>query len=324
MFIDSFIAEFEKFPISSLLVSAPPKRSPTLNLNFGGKIFPVKKTVLLEKLGLFQDNPSLLGASEYKVQAKVWPPSFPAFVRILKGAPVNVSATTFESFALLAKEFDFEPLSKKCEAFSVWNRQFCEFLPKTGLSEGELKPVIPSVTVTAEGYPHTYTVLVSSDEIDEFGIRLAKAGENGIEIEGIEADEGDEDIVEKAIETIYSNTMATLPEGNTRKSFGVVFFSSVSLHLSLFDVDSRIYCLNRLHTIAPNSVDVAKYLLLSQCDPSRPNDYVPLPEPKWGKIGWAIRLLLKEKSGETKERMAILRTLKAQRQYNAFLGDGDE
>jgi hypothetical protein len=279
-------------------VSGPPKRSPTLNLNVGGKIFPVKKTVLLEKLGLFLDNPSLLGASEYEVQTKVSPPIFSDFVRILEGVPIEVSATNFKSFRLLSKEFDFEPLSKKCTAFC------------------ESPPSLPCVTISAKNGRRVYDVLRSLDEIGEFAERLRKAHEDGIVIDGINKGE---DVVEQAIATVYSNSLTTLREGDDRSNFSVLFFWELYKTLSEYDVDLWRYCLNQLHEIAPTSVDVARHLLMSQCDPSRPNEFVPLQRPDWGIIESAIGLLQDEKNAKHGERVAILQTLKAHERYAPFL-----
>jgi hypothetical protein len=299
-------------------MSAPTKRPRTLNLNLGGKIFPVKQTVLFEKCGLFRDDPSLLGASEYEVQTQVSPPIFSAFVQSLESRRIEVSSTTVQSFRLLAKEFDFKRLLRECAGFSFLHRGFCG--SSSGV-EGESKPAMPCVTITAEGCCHPYRVAVFSDEIERFGMRLTNADENGIEIEGIEEDE---DIVEKAIETVYSNTVASFPEGDARKSFSVMFLSIMSLQMSLFDIDSRRYCLKLRRAIAPTSVDVARHLLLSQCDPNRPNEYVPLHKPDWGVVAMAIRILQSEKNGRTNERMTLLRILKAQPEYEAFLGKLEE
>jgi hypothetical protein len=75
------------------LGTAPSKWSPTLNLKVGNEIFPIKKAILLEKLGLFQKNLSLLGNEEYEVQTKVSLSVFSAFVAIcmclLSSSPVR-------------------------------------------------------------------------------------------------------------------------------------------------------------------------------------------------------------------------------------------
>jgi hypothetical protein len=61
---------------------ARPKR-PSLNLNFkvSGKIFSVKKSLLVEKLALFQTDPSLLSAEDYKVKTQVPESVFAEFLQ---------------------------------------------------------------------------------------------------------------------------------------------------------------------------------------------------------------------------------------------------
>jgi hypothetical protein len=296
-------------------MSAPPKRPQTLNLTLGGKIFPIKKTVLFEKCGLFQDNPSLLGASEYEVQTKVSAPILSDFVRILEGSRIEVSSTNFKSFRLLAKEFDFKPLSKKCAAFSALDRHFSECSEKAGFSEGES---LPCVMITAKNGRRAYDVLRSLEEIREFAIRLRKAYEGGIVIDGID---GGENVVEQAIATVYSNIRATFGEGETGNNFSVLFFWELYMTMSEYDIDSQRYCLNHLHEIAPTSVDVARHLLMSQCDPSHFDDFVPVQKPNWGIVGSAIRLLQNEKNGRNDERVRILQVLKAHGRYASLLGN---
>jgi hypothetical protein len=63
----------------------------TLNLHFEGKRFPVVKTDLLENVGLFQENPSLLGISKYEVKSRVPESVFAAFLRGIEGHPVTLS-----------------------------------------------------------------------------------------------------------------------------------------------------------------------------------------------------------------------------------------
>jgi TPR repeat protein len=97
------------------------KRSPNLNFNFkaSGAIFPIKKTHLLQHLGIFQDNPSLLTSGEYEVQTAVPVPIFEAFVQIVSGAEPILSKENCDSFRLLSEEFRFEALLAKCCDFPL-------------------------------------------------------------------------------------------------------------------------------------------------------------------------------------------------------------
>jgi hypothetical protein len=289
------------------------KRSPTLDLKVGDQIFPVKKTVLLEKLGLFQDNPSLLGGPEYEVRSRVSPEIFSMFVRILRGGSIKVSRSTVESFRLLAEEFDFESLSAKCAKFSASHRhcRVSSLITEVKSSRGAL----PCVTITIKGRCYTYEVLRSAPAIREFMKRLTDADEEGIKIDGIG---GGEDVIEKAISTVYWNSMATLPDDDTRKQSSAVILWLMYKNLSWYEIDSRICCLNLLHEIIPTTFDVAKLLISSQCDPTCPEDYLPLPEADWSVIGCGTEVLRAERSEKKDEANDILRRLKRHGRWGAL------
>jgi ribosome-associated translation inhibitor RaiA len=96
---------------------SPPKR-PSLNLNFkvSGKAFSVKKSQLLEKLGLFQADGSLLNAEDYEVKTKVPESVFAEFVQMIEGGKITVSEETWKPLKLLSEEFDCEILANECAA----------------------------------------------------------------------------------------------------------------------------------------------------------------------------------------------------------------
>jgi hypothetical protein len=150
---------------------------------------------------------------------------------------------------------------------------------------------------------------------------LRKAYEGGIVIDGIDGVDGGEDAIEKAIATVYANTMGQFREGETKKMLSVLFLWVLYRNLPVYDIDSCLYCLDLIHEIAPTSIHIARYLLLSQSDPRRPDDFIPLQTVEWGVVASAIRLLEGEKNGETQVRMELLRRLKATGRYGAFLGE---
>jgi hypothetical protein len=88
-----------------------------LNFKVGKGVFPVKKTFLLEKLGLFQENPSLLSRSEYKVQTRVPLRVFTVFISAVQGGSFTLSEGNCGFLRLLAEEFRFKELSVQCSAF---------------------------------------------------------------------------------------------------------------------------------------------------------------------------------------------------------------
>jgi hypothetical protein len=89
-----------------------------LHLNAFGTIFPVSKAHLLEKLGLFQEDPAGLDAAEYEVKTQVPLTVFSAFVRIVEGSPIQISNETVVGLRCLADEFHFAALSAECSAFA--------------------------------------------------------------------------------------------------------------------------------------------------------------------------------------------------------------
>jgi hypothetical protein len=56
-----------------------------LKFNISGTIFPIRKAHLLERLGLFQEDPSRLNAAEYEVKTRVPPALFADFIRMIEG-----------------------------------------------------------------------------------------------------------------------------------------------------------------------------------------------------------------------------------------------
>jgi hypothetical protein len=97
---------------------------PIFNLKASGVIFPVKKAHLLNQLGLFQEDPSLLNAECYEVRTKVPPPVFASFLKIVEGDDIIPSEEIYRPFRLLSEEFRFEALSAKCAAFAALNESF--------------------------------------------------------------------------------------------------------------------------------------------------------------------------------------------------------
>jgi hypothetical protein len=68
-----------------------------LPLICGSKSFPVKKTLLMEKFGLFLEKPQLLGDDSYAVQANVRIEVFEEFLRAVYGNQIDISATNAHS-----------------------------------------------------------------------------------------------------------------------------------------------------------------------------------------------------------------------------------
>jgi hypothetical protein len=107
------------------------RANPILNLRAAGKIFQVKKTVLCEKLRLFQADPSLLNSAEYEVRSRVPGPIVEAFVKIIEGGDASISEENCESFRLLSEEFGFEALMQECAAFRALHHSRCESITET-------------------------------------------------------------------------------------------------------------------------------------------------------------------------------------------------
>jgi hypothetical protein len=282
----------------------------TLNLKVGEKIFPVKKSVLSNRLGLFQETPSLLESEEYEVQTKVSLSVFSAFVYLLEGDRVGLHEATVESFRLLADEFGFEELSSACTSFSA----------SSGISEGEssgtetLRSLRPRVKLMYNNCLHTYEVLTSLSEINKFGLFLSGAKEEDIVIDGV--NERDR-VVDKAVATVYFNTVASLPDDNAKEPVLALILWQTHDWLHLYSIDTVIYCFRLLNIIAATGFDKARLLILSQCDPGRPDDFVPLPTADWSVIGTGIRILRQEKNGKTNEARELLRKLRATGWYNS-------
>jgi hypothetical protein len=252
---------------------------------------------------------------------------FSAFVYLFEGGRIGLYEATLESFRLLAAEFGFESLSSACSLFSTSNGGFCVFSSDTGVSEGESggietsPSVRPRVRITYGDRLHTYEVLASLRQAREFGIFLSKANEEDIVIDGVK----DRDrLVEKAVATVYFNTVASLPDDNGKEPFLALILWETHYRIKDCSIDTVIYCFNLLNVIAPTAFNKAKLLILSQCDPSRSDDFVPLLAADWAIIGQGIRILAAEKNGKTKEARELLQKLRATGLYksNPMIADG--
>jgi hypothetical protein len=98
------MALFERFfsDIGQSMTARPKRPSLNLNLNVCGKIFSVKKSQLLEKLGLFQIDISLLNA-DYEVKTQVPESVFAEFVQMIEGGDITVSEETWKPLKLLSE-----------------------------------------------------------------------------------------------------------------------------------------------------------------------------------------------------------------------------
>jgi hypothetical protein len=289
----------------------------TLNLRLGNEIFPVKKAVLFKKLGLFQMNPSLLGAEDYEVKATVPGSDFEKFVRIVEGGPLFVSESTLDSFCCLSQEFDFELLSAACTAFLA--SKDCWGPPRTAVAS-ETAAVRPRVTIRKGNYSATYESLKSYKEIVYFGIDLGQADQGGIVIEGMNETNC---VIEKAVEVVYGNTVSDLGLSETTKPFLALVLWVLHDWLSGESIDAMIYCLNRLNEIAPTTFDKARLLFLSQADNLCSDDFGMDATESWGIVHDAIGLLQTERNGRRKEAKELLRKLKNTGRFESSLGEPD-
>jgi hypothetical protein len=304
-------------------MTAVSRRLPTLNLIFGEEIFPVKKVDLYENLGVFQEDDSVLGAEEYKVRSQVRLSVFRDFVCIIESGRITVSEENCVSLGFLSDEFRFEALSNACKAFIASRGQTLECSGNAELSfvesvgcERNVNPV-RRVTLTIGTSSRTYTVLRSMKEARRFACDLPKANKRGIAIEGIDACERP---VEKAVEVMYANTVAYFGDDDRNRPFFVSILWVIRRELGGAGINATIYCWNLLNEIAPTGFDKARFLLLSQCDLTSPDDFVPLTNANAVIVQEAIEMLRKEKNGETEKANALLLRLKAVGRYANQLG----
>jgi hypothetical protein len=291
-------------------MSASTRRLPTLNLKLGKDSFPVKKVDLFENLGLFQGKDSPLSAEEYEVQSPVGASVFKGFVSIIEGGRITVSEENCEAFRLLSDEFGFEELSIACKEFLGSRGQAID--SSSIESIGCDRYPIRQVTLTVGERSRTYGVLTSMKEVWHFVFDLRKVDENGISIDGVVVNDRQ---VEKAAETIYWNAVAHLPDDVHKRPFLVCLLWTIQSELYFGGLDASIYCLDRLHEIAPTNFEKARLLLLSQCDPASPDGLVPLRDADWEIIDEAIELLKNEKNGKANDAKELLGRLKAIGQY---------
>jgi hypothetical protein len=290
-----------------------------LNLKMGALLFRVQKANVVTRFGLFRTNPALLCKGEYIVQARVPPPIFDAFVNMIEGGPITVSEENCDSLRLLADEFQFDELSAECNLCLAW-RQPPSPDPLLAGRESVCQMIEidagHSVTIKLRRRSKTYYALISLAKIHDFADRLADAKENQIVIDGIE---GSDHIVEKAIAAVYSNTATALPCDDTRKQHLALMMWEIHKIVYYRDINAVRYCLNRLNDIAPTGFDKARLLLLSQCDPLCPDDFVALPRADWKVIADSLALLRYEKNGNREDAREVLRKLETRDHYRSLL-----
>jgi hypothetical protein len=124
--------------------------------------------------------------------------------------------------------------------------------------------------------------------------------------------------MEKAIAAVFANAVASLPDDHTKPPFLVMTLWEIRRR-SYTDFSSVMYCFDRIHEIAATSFDMATLLLLSQCDPDCPDDFVPLPNADREVIGDSIQILAKEKNAKIQETRDLLRRLSASGYYESVL-----
>jgi hypothetical protein len=295
--------------------------SPILKLKLGQEIFSVKKTRLLEKLGLFQDHPSLFASDSYEVRTPVSQRDFQAFLDIVEGGTITVSQTTCEIFSLLAREFRFEVLSAACAAFEASAEPICESPTNTEDSDmasgfAEVSQASkPPVTIIVPDHCRTYEAFDSVSEVDAFVDDLAKATERGILIKGL--NENDR-LVERAVENVYFNTVAKFPDDYFKNPFLALILWKLHKGLYPWAIESSTDCLRKLNNMAPTSCEKALLLLLSQCDASCYGRFVPLPTADRNIITFAIRTLEHEDNGQMDFAAQLLKLLQDSRRYTQY------
>jgi hypothetical protein len=302
MFISSF-------PLSMNRWGIPQDPLTPFNLKVGDRIFTVKRKDL-SRMGRLFDSIFLQGSSEYEVLTRIPPRVFEVFMAITQKSEVTVRAEDYELLWLLAEEFEDGELSDRFETFLRDRDRHWQPPPSTYLGDGERYPFAyrngcgPVVTIRVKDRSKRYELLKCHREVRDFGIRLGKAKEKDIVIDGIE---GRDRLIEKAVEAVYSNAVANICNCDAKKPFLVLTLWQLHLLLSECSIDASIYCLNRLHKIVPSGFDKARLLLLSQCIPST---FIPLPRSDWHIIYNAIFMLQEEANGETREANELLERLK--------------
>jgi hypothetical protein len=129
--------------------------------------------------------------------------------------------------------------------------------------------------------------------------------------------------MEKAVETVYCNTVSDLGLSDATRPFFALILWEIQQQLEWASIDTTIYCLNRLHEIAPTGFDKARLLLLSQSDCICRDDYVYGPGENSIVILYATDMLQAERNGQQKEAGKLLRHLRNTGRFIMLLGEPD-
>jgi hypothetical protein len=172
------------------------------------------------------------------------------------------------------------------------------------------------VILKRRDHSEIYTTLRDCKEIERFLFDLERTEEENIEIEGIE---GKDRRVEKAVAAVYANAVATLPESRIKKQFLAMTLWALQSRLAWSNIDCMIYCLNRLNEIAPTAFEKARLLLLSQCHPLYPDEFIQLPTADTRIVSDAIQMLEREKNVNREDANRLLERLKDTGRYDELL-----
>jgi hypothetical protein len=287
-----------------------------LNVKVGKKIFPINKEHFFDGSHLFESGISFVSLKEYELKSQVPPTVFKEFVDFLEGGRITVSKKNYSFLRLLAEEFGFGALTIECDLFQASCEPFSPSNPESVYKEVFVNPG-HRVTITVEGRSVTYEVLRSLREIERFLRMLYMAKAKDIRIE--EIDDCDR-LIERVVAAVVSNTIAYFSDDHSKRPFLAMVLWKLQTGLFGLSVDSAIYCLNRLKALAPTGFNKARLLLLSQCDPACPSDYVPLPNADSGIVITAIGMIKKERNGRWEDAYEFLQQLKASGRYEYELG----
>jgi hypothetical protein len=258
-----------------------------------------------------------LSAPDYEVRTEVPPDIFAAFVSIIEGGPITLSDDTCDFLRLLSLEFRFKALSKACSEFMGLTESFSETDESSSdedSDEGEVD-VGPghAVTIIYEDRFRRYDVFRCHEDALHFAVDLEHAKQRHIAIDGMKWHHR---IVERAVAAVYANTLADFPDDDVHKGLLLLILWDLQVAFYDWNLGASIYCANRAHEITQIGFDEKRLMFLSQCDPARPDEFVPLPNANPVVMGNVICMMRKEKNGKTKEAERFLRKLEDSGRYN--------
>jgi TPR repeat protein len=137
--------------------------------------FPVQKDLIITRLGLFQQQVSLLEAGEYTVKSAVSANIFQQFVNFIEGSPIEVTPVNFPFLQSLSEEFLFQEVQNECDSFLKSDDNLKSEVFRLSKEVSKLRQLFESEHLYRRGCEYLYGTNGYDSTSQPFGLTLLKS-----------------------------------------------------------------------------------------------------------------------------------------------------